>query len=59
VDRVEFGAPGSAEIAAENLTRLIRSARKWRKRWNLDIDEFTDLAPLAGTLGLGRKETSR
>ncbi len=57
VDRVEFGAAGSAEIATQNLSRLIRSARKWRKRWNLDIDEFTDLAPLAGTLGLGRKET--
>jgi 3-deoxy-D-manno-octulosonic acid kinase len=55
VDRVEFGEPGSARIAAENLARLMRSARKWRKRWNLDIDEFTDLAPLAGALGLGQR----
>lgn len=55
VDRVEFGEPGSAQIASENLARLIRSARKWRKRWNLDIDEFADLAPLAGALGLGRR----
>lgn len=54
VDRVEFGPAGSAEIATENLARLIRSARKWRKRWNLDIDEFTDLAPLAGAPGPGR-----
>lgn len=53
VDRVEFGTAGSAEIATKNLTRLIQSARKWRKRWNLDIDEFTDLAPLAGAVGLG------
>jgi hypothetical protein len=52
VDRVEFGTAGSAEIAEQNLTRLIRSARKWRERWKLDIDEFTDLAPLAATLGL-------
>jgi hypothetical protein len=55
VDRVEFGAAGSAEIASENLSRLIRSARKWRKRWNLDIDEFTDLAPLAGAVSRGQK----
>ncbi len=56
VDRVEFGPAGSARVAAENLARLIRSARKWRKRWNLDIDEFTDLAPLAGALGLAAKD---
>jgi 3-deoxy-D-manno-octulosonic acid kinase len=55
VDRVEFGTAGSAQIGAENLARLMRSARKWRKRWNLDIDEFTDLAPLADTLGLGQR----
>jgi ribosome maturation factor RimP len=55
VDRVEFGAPGSADIAARNLARLIRSARKWRKRWNLDIDEFTDLAPRAGAPAPVRK----
>jgi hypothetical protein len=53
VDRVEFAAAGSASVAAQNLSRLIRSARKWRKRWNLDIDEFTDLAPLAGASGPG------
>ncbi len=54
VDRVEFGAPGSAEVATQNLTRLIRSARKWRQRWKLDIDEFTDLAPLASALGIAK-----
>jgi hypothetical protein len=59
VDRVEFGAAGSPEIASRNLTRLIQSARKWRKRWNLDIDEFTDLAPLAATLGIAKKDAGR
>jgi hypothetical protein len=59
VDRVEFGAAGSAEIATRNLRRLIQSARKWRQRWKLDIDEFTDLAPLAATLGIAKKDTSR
>jgi hypothetical protein len=59
VDRVEFGAAGSAEIASSNLARLIQSARKWRKRWNLDIDEFTDLAPLAATLGIAKTDASR
>jgi hypothetical protein len=59
VDRVVFGAPGSGEIASRNLSRLIQSARKWRKRWNLDIDEFTDLAPLAATLGIAKKDAAR
>lgn len=37
VDRVTF--PGGRDIAARNFTRLARSARKWRARWGLDIDE--------------------
>jgi 3-deoxy-D-manno-octulosonic acid kinase len=37
VDRVTF--PGGRDIAARNFTRLVRSARKWRARWGLDIDE--------------------
>ncbi len=59
IDRVEFGVSGSAEIGKANLARLIRSARKWRRRWNLDIDEFTDLAPLAGALGLKPESADR
>jgi Lipopolysaccharide kinase (Kdo/WaaP) family len=52
VDRIEFGDGGSAEIAERNLHRLVQSTRKWRARWGLDIDEFTDLAPLADALGV-------
>jgi 3-deoxy-D-manno-octulosonic acid kinase len=37
VDRVTF--PGGNGIAARNLKRLERSARKWRDRWGLDFDE--------------------
>ena len=48
VDRVTF--PGGSGIAARNLARLTRSARKWRSRWGLDFDEdcLTRLAVLAG-----------
>ena len=47
VDRVTF--PGGGDIAARNLARLVRSARKWRTRWGLDFDEdsLTRLAALA------------
>ena len=31
VDRVEFRAPGSADVAAANLRRFLRSARKWQR----------------------------
>lgn len=37
VDRVTF--PKGSDIAARNLARLVRSARKWRTRWGLDLDE--------------------
>jgi 3-deoxy-D-manno-octulosonic acid kinase len=45
VDRVTF--PGGSDIADRNFKRLARSARKWRSRWGLDIDEDA-LARLAG-----------
>ncbi|HEU4723381.1 MAG TPA: lipopolysaccharide kinase InaA family protein [Gemmatimonadaceae bacterium] len=48
VDRVTFGAPGSAEIAAGNVARLRRSARKWRDLWGAQFDEGL-LAPLDAT----------
>ena len=31
VDRVEFRIPGSADVAAANLRRFLRSARKWER----------------------------
>lgn len=31
VDRVEFRTPGAAEVAAANLRRFLRSARKWQR----------------------------
>ncbi len=47
VDRVTF--PGGTGIAARNLKRLERSARKWRDRWGLDFDEgaLSELVVLA------------
>jgi hypothetical protein len=52
VDRIEFGEPGSLDVAERNLRRLVQSTRKWRAKWGLDIDEFTDLGPLAAALGI-------
>ena len=48
VDRVTF--PGGGGISARNFKRLARSARKWRVRWGLDVDEdsLARLADLAG-----------
>ena len=45
VDRVTFGAPGSAAVARGNAERLLRSARKWRARHGALFDE-SDLADL-------------
>ena len=39
VDRVTFGARGSAEIARANVARLLRSARKWRDERGALFDE--------------------
>ena len=47
VDRISFGARGSASIAQSNLSRLGRSARKWRELYGARIDD-SDLAWLAG-----------
>jgi 3-deoxy-D-manno-octulosonic acid kinase len=43
VDRVVFQAPGDARVGEANLRRLLRSARKWRERHSMAIDE-SDLA---------------
>lgn len=51
VDRVTF--PGGSDIFDRNFRRLARSARKWRDRWGLDIDEDA-LARLA-SLALEKK----
>ena len=45
VDRVSFGAPGSADVARGNVARLLRSARKWRDERGALFDE-RELAPL-------------
>ena len=39
VDRVTFAAPDSAEVAAGNASRLLRSARKWRDERGAVFDE--------------------
>lgn len=48
VDRVTF--PGGSDVATRNFSRLARSIRKWRTRWELDFDEaaLARLAALAG-----------
>jgi hypothetical protein len=51
VDRVTFGAPGSAEIAGANVARLMRSARKWRDERGARFDE-RELAPLGAVVEL-------
>ncbi|MDD2581295.1 MAG: lipopolysaccharide kinase InaA family protein [Desulfuromonadaceae bacterium] len=48
VDRVTF--PGGDDVAVRNFKRLVRSARKWRDRWGLDLDE-NSLAYLADLTG--------
>lgn len=39
VDRVVFGRTGDARITEANLRRFLRSARKWRDRYSVQIDE--------------------
>jgi hypothetical protein len=39
VDRVTFGARGSADVARANVVRLLRSARKWRDERGALFDE--------------------
>lgn len=50
VDRVSFGEPGGRDIAARNLERLLRSSRKWRDRWGIDLDDAAHMATLSGGL---------
>lgn len=52
VDRVRFGAPGSADVARGNVGRLLRSARKWRDGRGALFDE-RELVPL-GDVGAAR-----
>jgi hypothetical protein len=39
VDRVQFAERGSQRIAARNYVRVVRSARKWRGRWELNLSD--------------------
>lgn len=50
VDRVVFGEAGDTVIAGRNLARLVRSARKWRGEWGLQLGE-TELLRLAAAAG--------
>jgi hypothetical protein len=45
VDRVVFGNPNAADVRRGNLTRLRRSARKWRDERGAQFDE-SELASL-------------
>jgi hypothetical protein len=49
VDRVELGAPRSADIARGNVSRLLRSARKGRDERGAQLEEREVVA--LGTLG--------
>jgi hypothetical protein len=51
VDRITFGPRGSTRVAESNLSRLGRSARKWRELYGAHIDD-ADLAWLAGAAGV-------
>jgi hypothetical protein len=50
VDRVAFGAPGSAAVREANAARLARSARKWRAERGAELDE-AELEPLGAAGG--------
>ncbi len=57
VDRVIFGAAGDPSIAAANLARLTRSARKWASRGHMLVtdDELARLAAAAGAPAEGAR----
>jgi len=50
VDRIRMRTPGDPRVAAGNLERLLRSARKWRERHGVQLgeDEMAWLAEQAG-----------
>ena len=50
VDRVEFGRPGSRSIAARNLARVVRSARKWKSAWGVDLEDESSTRVLSMTV---------
>ena len=39
VDRVEFERPGDSRVTERNLSRFLRSARKWREIYGARVDE--------------------
>jgi 3-deoxy-D-manno-octulosonic acid kinase len=51
VDRIAFGAADDPTIAGRNIARVVRSARKWRTQWGLEIaeDHVLRLAAAAGS----------
>jgi hypothetical protein len=51
VDRIGFGAADDPAIAGRNIARVVRSARKWRTHWGLQIEEdhILRLAAAAGS----------
>jgi 3-deoxy-D-manno-octulosonic acid kinase len=51
VDRIAFGAADDPTVAGRNIARMVRSARKWRAQWGLQIgeDHILRLAAAAGS----------
>lgn len=54
VDRIRMRTPGDPRVAAGNLARLLRSARKWRERHGIEFgeDEISWLAEHGGRTGV-------
>jgi 3-deoxy-D-manno-octulosonic acid kinase len=50
VDRVSFGDAGSRNIGTLNLERLLRSSRKWREQWGIDLEAAASLEILSRSL---------
>lgn len=50
VDRVAFGRPGARTIAERNLARVVRSARKRRHEWGIDLDDDEFIRLLSSSL---------
>lgn len=50
VDRVAFGDPQNREIGTRNLERILRSSRKWREQWGIDLEDAASLATLSRSL---------
>lgn len=50
VDRVAFGEPETRDIGRRNLERLLRSSRKWRELWGIDLEDAGIFATLSHSL---------